>query len=442
MKQYPFWRDTIGPGGAPDSAPGGAAPRASPLDDAEKKADVAIVGAGFTGLSAARELAKHGARVVVVDAHRAGWGASSRNGGMLLTGLKLGPHELVSRFGLERARALDAASLAAIDHVERITKEEAIECEFSRCGHLALASKPAHQAQFARDADLINSRFGRAVRLIQRQDLGAEIDSSEYFGALLDEASAGANPAKLVQGLARAATRAGAAIVEHAPVRHIARRKYDSRRFMLRTDRGTIEAERIVVASGAYTGPESAWLQRRVVPIGSYVIATEPLPEPVAAKLAPHNRMMFDSKHFLHYFRLTSDRRMLFGGRASFVPESDRATAESAAVLRRDMAAIFPQLKDARIDYAWGGTIDFTSDMLPHAGEIDGIHYAVGYAGHGVALATLLGAQIGARIAGGANVDSPFMDIAFPLPALGAHRMFPGLVSAAGAWYRFLDLVS
>jgi glycine/D-amino acid oxidase-like deaminating enzyme len=411
------------------------------LEKVRAKTDVAIVGAGLTGLSAARELAKRGARVVVIEAQQAGWGASSRNGGMLLTGLKLGPHELVSKFGLERARALDAVSLAAIDHVERVINEESIDCEFTRCGHLALASKPAHQAQFARDVALINSQFGRAVRLIPRQELGAEMDSPVYFGALLDEASAGVNPAKLVHGLARAAARAGAVFVEHAPVRHIERRAHASARFALQTDHGTIEAEQIIVATGAYTSAESAWLQRRIVPIGSYVIATEPLPEPVAAKLAPRYRMMFDSKHFLHYFRLTSDRRMLFGGRASFIPESDRATAESAAVLRRDMATIFPQLKDARVDYAWGGTIDFTADMLPHAGEIDGIYYAAGYAGHGVALATLLGAQIGARISG-ANVDSPFMDSSFPLPALGAHRVFPGLVSAAGAWYRFLDLVS
>jgi len=441
LKTYSFWRDTI----AGDALVGASSVvpdvHASSPKSAQTKADVAIVGAGLTGLSAARELAKRGVRVVVIDAEQAGWGASSRNGGMLLTGLKLGPHELVSKFGLERARALDAASLAAIDHVERVIKEEAIDSEFRRCGHLALASKPAHQAQFARDAELINSRFGRAVRLIPPQELHSEIDSSAYFGALLDEASAGANPAKLVNGLARAAAGAGAAIVERAPVRHIERHKHASSRFTLQTDHSTIEAEQIIVATGAYTSAESAWLQRRIVPIGSYVIATEPLSEPVAAKLAPQARMMFDSKHFLHYFRLTSDRRMLFGGRASFVPESDRATAESAAVLRRDMVMIFPQLKDARVDYAWGGTIDFTADMLPHAGEIDGIYFAAGYAGHGVALATLLGAQIGARI-GGANVDSPFMDSSFPLPALGAHRVFPGLVSAAGAWYRFLDLVS
>jgi glycine/D-amino acid oxidase-like deaminating enzyme len=197
-----------------------------------------------------------------------------------------------------------------------------------------------------------------------------------------------------------------------------------------------------VVATGAYTGVESPWLQRRIVPIGSYIIATAPLSEGLARAISPRNRMMYDSKRFLHYFRLTPDRRMLFGGRASFVPESERAIAESAEILRRDMNALFPQMQDVAVDYAWGGTIDFTADMLPHAGVIDGIHYAAGFAGHGVALATYLGAKLAAMIAGNAKADNPFMRRRFISPPLGAHRIVRGLVPAVGAWYRFLDAVS
>lgn len=361
---------------------------------------------------------------------------------MVLTGLKLSAQELVARFGFDKARRFDAASIEAIDFVERLVRDEHIDCEFARCGHLALASKPSHYADFEREAQLVREKFGRSVGLVSRKDLEEEIGSTAYFGALCDESSAAVNPAKLVQGLADAARRAGASLVENMPVRRIERQGSGSSSYMIHADHGSTLAEHVLVATGAYTGAESPWLRRRIVPIGSYVIVTESLPEALAREIAPRNRMMYDSKRFLHYFRLTSDRRMLFGGRASFVPESAPANAQSAEVLRRDMAMLFPQLQDARIDYAWGGTIDFTADMLPHAGEIGGIHYVAGFAGHGVALATLVGAQLAAKIAGDDDVESPFIKNSFPVPALGAHRVFPGLVSAAGAWYRLLDLMS
>jgi glycine/D-amino acid oxidase-like deaminating enzyme len=428
MKRLSYWSETL----ATNDGSIPALPEAT---------DVAIVGAGFTGLSAALALAKSGARVVVLETHSVGWGASSRNGGMVLTGLKHGPHELVAQFGVDEARRLDAASIDAIGFVERLTREERIDCDFARCGHLALASKPAHYAQFERDATLVSEKFGRTLRLVAKKDLGTEIGSSAYYGALIDDASAAVNPAKLVYGLARAARGAGATICEHAPVHRIERRGAASPPFSVMTERGSVSAREVIVATGAYTGSESPWLLKRIVPIGSYIIATEPLSETLAYEIGPRNRMMYDSKRFLHYFRLTSDRRLLFGGRASFVPESDQAIAESAEILQRDMVSVFPQLVDVAIDYAWGGSIDFTADMMPHAGVFDGIHYAVGYAGHGVALAAYLGAQVASAIAGEVKTENPFMRQSFPAPPLGAHRI-PGAVPAVGAWYRFLDMVS
>ena len=431
MKYASYWHQTLGDAPTAEHIANG--------QDVPATCDVAIVGAGLTGLSAARALAKRGVRATVLEAQEVGWGASSRNGGMVLTGLKVGAHELVERFGMEIARKLDAASLAAIDFVERLIEEEHIDCDFSRSGHIALASKPGHYAQFERDAELINGSFDRSVKLVPQQSLASEVGSGAYFGGLVDEASAGVNPAKLVLGVARAAVNAGALVCVHNPVLAIDRK---NGKFHIRAGSSMLSAEHVVIATGAYTGPESQWLRRRIVPIGSYVIATEALPDQLARAVAPAKRMMFDSKHFLHYYRLTSDQRVLFGGRASFVPESSSATEQSAEVLRADMIALFPQLSDVKIDYAWGGTIDFTADMLPHAGEIAGTYYAAGYAGHGVALATLLGSQIGAQVAGDTYVDSPFMRSTFPVPALGIHRMVPGLVSAAGAWYRLLDMVS
>ena len=405
------------------------------------RADAVIIGAGLTGLSAARALAKRGKRTVVLEARTIGWGASSRNGGMVLTGLKLEPQAMVAKLGLDDARALDAISIRAISSLEQLVRDERIDCDFARCGHLALASKPSHYEYFKREAALIDRAFGRRVRVVPALELRAEIGSNIYHGGLLDEASAGVNPAKLVAGLARAARAAGAAIVEQAPVVSI-RQGAGAPRFTVTTGHGDIAADVVIAATGAYTGVESPWLRKRIIPIGSYVIATEPLSPDVASSLAPGKRMMFDSKRFLHYFRVTPDRRMLFGGRASFVPETDSTTKRSAEILRRDMIEVYPQLADARIDYAWGGTIDFTADMLPHAGVVDGVHYAVGYAGHGVALSAYVGAQLAAAIAGGDEGTDPILRRQFPAPAFGVHRLVPGLVSTAGAWYRFLDMVS
>lgn len=432
MKRLCYWSSTVGT--QPDTA---SEAEAFSLEST----DVAIVGAGLTGLSAALALAKRGARVKVLEAHDAGWGASSRNGGMVLSGLKPTPHKLVARFGLDEARRLDAASIDAIDFVERLVRAEHIECDFVRCGHCALASKPSHYEDFAREAALVTQRFGRRVQLLAREDLRAEIGSSAYFGGLADEASAAVNPAKLVRGLAQAAQRAGVAIHERTPVMRMNRTTNGARGFSVTTERGDLHARDVIVATGAYTGAEWPWLRRRIIPIGSYIIATEPLPEALARELSPRGRMLYDSKRFLHYFRLTPDRRMLFGGRASFVPESERAIAESAEILRRDMIAVFPHLRETPVEYVWGGTIDFTSDMLPHAGVIDGIHYAAGYAGHGVAMATYLGAKIAAKLAGERD-DSPLLRLPFPAPPLGVHRSIPALVPAVGAWYRLLDMVS
>jgi glycine/D-amino acid oxidase-like deaminating enzyme len=433
LKRLCYWRSTI------ESAPD--RPEADTFSP--DILDVAIIGAGLTGLSAALALAKRGARVAVLEAHDAGWGASSRNGGMVLSGLKLAPHELVARFGLDEARRLDAIALAAIDLVERLVSEEQIDCDFVRCGHLALASKPSHYEELAREAALVTKQFGRSVRPIGREKLHEEIGSSVFFGALLDEASASVNPEKLVRGLAQAAQRAGATIHERTAVTQVKRvTGAAAPRFTMTADRGEVRARDVIVATGAYTGLESPWLRRRIIPIGSYIIATEPLTEARALEISPRARMMYDSKRFLHYFRLTPDRRMLFGGRASFVPESERAISQSAQILHRDMVALFAQLHDTQVEFAWGGTVDFTSDMLPHVAVDGGIHYAAGYAGHGVAMATYLGSKIADKIAGGATDEDPFMRLPFPGPPLGVHRVIPGLVPAVGAWYRLLDMVS
>ncbi len=404
--------------------------------------DVAVVGAGFTGLSAARTLSKRGARVAVLEQEIIGWGASSRNGGMVLTGMKLGVNDLISKYGRERTRQMYAASLASIDCVEQIVRQENISCDFARCGHLEVACKQKHFETYQRRAELIEVEFNHPLRVVPRSELHSEIGSTTYYGGMVDEVSAGCNPARYVAGLAASALKAGAQVFEHARVESIHRDSlHGELGWKLVTSRGPIWAHEVFVATSGYTGAATPALQKKLIPIGSFIITTEILPEPLARELSPRNRMIFDSKNFLHYYRLTPDRRMLFGGRAAFFPESQQTVRRSADILRRGMIQVYPQLTDARVEYVWGGTLDFAFDIMPHAGQIDGMYYAVGYAGHGVAMATYQGQKMAEMMAGD-QVENPFVGIPFPEAPFGLYSGKPWFLPLAGAWYKFLDWVS
>jgi glycine/D-amino acid oxidase-like deaminating enzyme len=410
-----------------------------------EKVDVAILGAGFTGLSAARALTKRGARVAVLEAQTLGWGASSRNGGMVLTGLKLGATDLLARYGKEVTKRMFDASLEAISAVEQIVAEEKIDCSFSRCGHLEVANKPGHFDSFQSSAEVMARVLGHHVRIVPKNELAAEIGSKHYFGGLVDAVSAGVNPAQYVAGLGEAAIRSGAEVHENTHVNAIEPgAKGGSSGWNVSTSRGELWARDVLVATSGYTSSITPALRRKIIPIGSYIIVTEALPELLAAEVSPRNRMIYNSLYFTHYYRLTPDRRMLFGGRAAFFPENENTIRESHEILRRDMVEIFPQLCEAKIEYVWGGTLDFAFDMMPHIGEMDGIYYSVGYAGHGVAMATLLGKKMGEHIATGANskLENPFAEIPFKGAPLGLYRRNPWFLPLAGLWFRFLDLIS
>jgi glycine/D-amino acid oxidase-like deaminating enzyme len=417
-------------------------PTTDPSCPAPEVVDIAVIGAGFTGLSAARTLAKRGARVAVFDSETIGWGASSRNGGMVLTGLKLGVSQLKSRYGSELTRRMYAASLASIDCVEQIVKEDGIDCDFSRCGHLEVACKQKHFDDYERQAEIIEVEFNHKLRVVRRNELNAEIGSSLYFGGMVDEVSAGCNPARYVAGLARAAIKAGAEIYEHFRVNAIER---DSLAgdvgWKITTSRGVVWAHEVFVATSGYTTAATPTLQRKIIPIGSFIITTEVLPKALAQELSPRNRMIYDSKNYLYYYRLTPDGRMLFGGRAAFFPETDQTVRRSADLLRRGMIEVYPQLRDARVEYVWGGTLDFAFDIMPHGGQMDGMYYAVGYAGHGVAMATYQGQKIAEMMAGD-QVENPFVGIPFPGAPLGLYNGKPWFLPLAGAWYKVLDWVS
>jgi hypothetical protein len=242
---------------------------------------------------------------------------------------------------------------------------------------------------------------------------------------MIDEVSAGLNPARYVAGLGRAAMKAGASIFENTRVQGVQRESRQGEAgWRLVTSRGAIWVHEVFVATSGYTGAATPALRKKIIPIGSFIITTEILPEKLAHDLSPRKRMIYDSKNYLYYYRLTPDLRMLFGGRAAFFPENDQTIRRSAEILRRGMVSVYPQLRDAKIDYVWGGTLDFAFDIMPHAGQIDGMYYALGYAGHGVAMATYQGQKMAEMIAGD-KPDNPFVGIPFPGAPLGMYNGRP-----------------
>ena len=426
LKEKVYWHNTV-------DMPSGH--ENNPLPEA---VDVAVIGSGYTGLSAALTLAKRGVSVAVLEAETIGWGASSRNGGMVLTGLKIPMQSAIKRYGRDVARRLFQCSLDSIDSVETICKEEGIDCGFARTGHLLTANKPKHYDLLAAEVEFMAKEFDHAVKLVPRSEQHTEIGSGLYYGALVDEVSAGVNPAQYVTGLAGAVEKAGGTLHARACVRKLERRE---KRFSIETERGTLTAENVFVATNGYIDSATPELHRKIMPIGSFIIATEPLSDELAHELSPYNRMIFDFKHFLNYFRLSDDKRMVFGGRAAFFPENEKTVRQSAEILKREMTNVYPQLRDVNVEYAWGGTLGFAFDLMTHVGEMDRMYYALGYAGHGVAMGTYLGKTVAKAMLDGTIKDHPFAAFPFPAAPLGLYNGNPWFLPLVGAWHRFLDVI-
>jgi glycine/D-amino acid oxidase-like deaminating enzyme len=425
MKLTSYWLDT-----APPFTAGAKGP---PQGDA----DVAVVGAGFTGLSAALALTKKGAKVVVLEAGPVTGAASGRNGGMCNNGFAQDYHGLSSRLGRERANMIYRAFDAGVDKVESIVAEERIDCDFKRVGKLKLAAKPEHYEKLVRSQALLAAEVDPDTRVIPRSELRSEIGSDRYFGGLLFEKSAGMHMGRFGRGLAEAAARHGALIHEGNPV--MGMRRLAGQGHELRTPMGSVRARQVLLATGTSAVGPLGWFRRRIVPVGAFIIATEPLPVALLDELTPRRRNTTDTKNLVNYFRVSPDNRLIFGGRARFTsssdPESDR---KSGAILRRAMVEVFPQLADARIDYCWGGIVDMTRDRLPRAGEHEGLFYSMGYSGHGTHMATYMGAIMAEVLDGKASLN-PWRD--FDWPAIPGYTGKPWFLPFVGAWYRYQDLM-
>ena len=325
----------------------------------------------------------------------------------------------------------------SVTTVEQIVSEENIDCGFARYGHLLTANKPKHYDSLVDEVEFMSVEFGHNVKLVPQSEQRKEIGSDIYYGASVDEVSGGLNPAQYVAGLARVAENAGAGLHARARVNRIKRK---GNRFVLETERGSIETESVFVGTSGHTGSVTRKLQKKIIPIGSFIIATEKFSDELAHELSPKNRMIFDYKHYLNYFRLW-DNRMIFGGRAAFFPETASTTKRSADILRREMIQVYPQLKDVKVEYVWGGTLDFAFDQMTHVGKDDGIYYALGYAGHGVAMGTHLRKTVAEAILNGNIKEHPFAQFKFPSAPLGLYDGRPWFLPFAGVWHKILDWV-
>lgn len=392
--------------------------------------EVAIIGGGLTGLSTGLHLVRNGANTILFEQNTVGWGASTRNAGMALTGLKPIPEELFKSFGNDLAKRLYNTSLLAIDFTESLVEQEKIDCDFSRCGALWAACKPSHFQSFRASQGFLKQQLDHETKIISPSEMCNELGTNIYHGGLIDPVSAGLNPAKLVSALAKGASQSGLKIFENTPVFDISR---TASGFKIKTSRGEIQAKEVVAATNGYTPSALPYFRRRVLPIGSYIIVTEPLDQELADTLIPRKRMVFDTKNFLYYFRLTPDNRLLFGGRNSFTPITNK---KSANILQLAMRKVFPQLENTRIDYAWHGKVGYPFDHLPHIGVHNGMHYALGFCGHGVVMSIFFGSQLAKAIAG-EKCDLPFWGMDFP--AKFFFRKRPWFLPLAGGYYKILD---
>jgi glycine/D-amino acid oxidase-like deaminating enzyme len=423
MKYVSYWHDT---------APVFSGAAEGPV---EGRYDVAVIGGGFTGLAAARRLAMAGAKVAVLEAERIGWGASGRNGGHLNNGLAHSYLSAKAELGKERAVALYKAFDDSIDTIEALIAEEGIDCDFRRAGKLKLASKPRHFEAIARNFEAVHAEVDPETALLSAGDLKSEIGSS-FHGAMLSKKSAMMHMGRYVAGLAEAAARRGAVIYENAAVTD---RREAGGKHVLTTPRGQIAADNVLVATGAYTTPNFGYFRRRIISVGSFLIATRPLSDAEVRATLPGARTCVTSMNIGNYFRLSPDKRLIFGGRARFSATSDqRSDARSGDILRRSLAAIFPQLADVEIDYCWGGLVDMTKDRYPRAGYHDGVWYAMGYSGHGAQLSSHLGMIMADAILGRED-RNPMKNVDWP--AVPGHFGKPWFLPLVGLYYKALDRI-
>jgi gamma-glutamylputrescine oxidase len=378
----------------------------------EVACDVAVLGGGIAGCSAALHLAKRGYKVALLEARHVGYGASGRSGGQTIFGFAASQQKLERDVGREDARRLFDLSIEALDLTQSLIQEYAIDCDY-RPNHVHLAVKPRHLRELDQWARELHEDYGySSIQLLNRDELKDHVRSERYLGGLLDPRSGHLQPLKYTQGLARAAETAGAVLYENSEVL----RYEGGREVRVHTAQGNVRCAHLVLCGNAYIGAVAPALSRRILGVGTYIIATEPLGEERARSLLPSNAAVADINWILDYFRRSQDHRLLFGGRVSYSSVQPPRLAES---MRQRMVRAFPSLSDVKVANAWGGYLDITMSRAPDFGRLaPNVYYLQGFSGHGVALAGLAGELASEAIAGTAERFDVFARI--------PHRDFPG----------------
>lgn len=373
------------------------------------RADVVIVGGGYTGLSAARETLAAGKSTVVLEAGAVGAGCSGRNGGQVAYSIKPTFDQLRALHGASRAYAICREGLDAVEHVRRLALDEGLDFDWQERGCFFGAHTARRFTEMQRDAENQPRGLEQPITVVRKQDQHTEIASEFYHGGCVYHADAAIDPMRMLLAILRRAQDGGAQVIDHCPVQALNRVRGG---FEVVTPRGTTRAERVLIATNGYSGPLTPWHRRRVIPIGSYQIATEPLGVDAVRSLIPNGRNIVDSRRIVVYYRPSADgQRIVFGGRAALAEKNPLACVPS---LRAMLTQVFPQLKAVAVSHAWAGWVAYTFDKLPHLGHRDGLYYCMGYCGQGVALAPYLGMKIGQQMAGLAQGRSAFDELAFP----------------------------
>ena len=403
-----------------------------PQADLPRSVDVLVVGSGYTGLNAALQTARGGRSTLVVDADTIGWGCSTRNGGQVSSSVKPSFSELAARHSEDRARGIIAEGHRSLAWLGKFVAAESIDCGYRISGRFHAAHNAKQYEALARHVANPPVGIDLAADLIPRSDQRKELGTDAYHGGIVYTRHAAVDPARLHRGLLERVVSAGASIVPHCTVNAIERR---SGNFLVRTSRGDVIARDVVVATNAYSGRVTPWLRRRVIPIGSYIIATEPIPRETMDHLFPTDRMVTDTRRVIYYYRASPDRtRILFGGRVSW---NETNPLKSAPRLHAEMTRLFPDLKRVRVSHSWMGFVAFTFDRLMHTGTHDGIHYAAGYCGSGVGMASYLGMKLGLKVLGRPEGKSAFDGL--PFPTRPYYTGYPWFLAPAISYYRWLD---
>ncbi len=408
-------------------------PTALPEIELPKSVAVAIVGAGYAGLSAALELARNGVECLVLDAAEPGFGASTRNGGLVSGGVNVGKRIINRALTADEAKPFMNDAVDAFTNIETLITTNKIDCGWTKAGYFLGAWCQSHYAAMAKKVDLLNGEAQSGAFMVPREQQRAEIGSDYYCGGMVVARAAHLHPALYYKGLLDLAQQAGIAIASRTPVDGLTQES--GGQWQVKTPRGTLRAGHVIIATNGYTGDVTPQLKRRVVPVGSYLIATEELSPDMVAGLSPKNRSFADTRRVLTYFRLSPDgKRMIFGGRAKF-GFSD--PVETAPMLHRFMCDRFPQLKATKITHAWTGNVAFTMDELPHMGVHEGLHFALGCNGSGIAMMSYLGRETARKVMGTSN-----RRVVFDMPEFPTHPLYrgnPWFLPLVGSWFRTAD---